>query len=369
VFVIDLGGMRVAGRYEVAAEAARLAYSAPGDLVVFAPAGDRALGLLYVDGSGIRNRAQLAGAADALLLAPDGRWLFALDHGRGVVSIVDLARGRMRHALVFPDRPDRMAASGDYLYLRQTGAPRIDLVAIGTLDERGEPGVLAVALGSRPPPAAFAPGPSPVAPLPRGGGALVAGEADRTLFLVTEAGMQAPANAFRLWTEPPVAVAVFDRSLAETRPGVYETTLRFPGAGGWEFLLHLPQPALAACRVVEIRGPGGAIEQQPAPPEVELQLSGTPVAGEDLELRLELRDRRSGRPVASPAPLSILAMRQETGWFLRLRARATQGRAQVRFRPPEPGTYRLFVESPPLGLAFEHAALPSLTVLPREASR
>lgn len=366
LFEIDLRGMRVVGRYEVPAEASRLAYSPRGDVVVFAPAGDEALGLLHVDGSELRSRVQLAGAADALLLAPDGRWLFALDRGRGIVSVVDLARGRLRHALVFPDRPDRMAASGDYLYLRQTGAPRLDLVHIGSLDDRREPGVLAVALGSKPPATALPDGPSPVAPLPEGGGALVAGEADRTLFLATETGMQAPANAFRLWTEPPVAVAVFDRSLRETRPGVYEATLRFPGPGRWEFLLHLPQPAFAACRVVEIRGLDGAVGEQAASPDVELKLSETPVEGEPLAFDLELRDRRTGRRLAARAELSVLAMREGTSWFRRLRARAVDGRARVELPPVEPGIYRLFVESAALRLSFEHARLPPITVRPRE---
>lgn len=342
--------------------AARIAYSAAGEALAVALQDEPTLVMWFLDAPERSFTLTLAAPADRMAVSRDGRWLFALDRDSGTLSIVDWARLRLQHVLVFTGRPDQMAVSEDYLYLRETGAARISLVHISTLDEVREPGVLDVALGSRAPKGAVRDAALPaVAPLPEGGGALIAATGDRTVFLYLETGMQAPSNAFRVWTEGPLAVAVHDGALKESRPGRYEAPLRLPHAGRYELLLHLAQPPLAACREFTVGGVGPAVETIQELPMAELRTRGAVRAGQPASIELRLIDR-GGDALAELDDVELLLM--DTTRHAHWRGAGQFDNGIYRFHPvlPAPGRYRAFVRSARGGFGFEDLQLPELQV-------
>jgi len=362
VVEVDLARMSVVEDWTLSDAAQAVVYSPAADGIALALKDEPRLALRFLDAPDRRPSVDLAAPADRLAVSADGRWLFALHRASGTLSIVDWARLRLRHVLVFPGRPDQMAVSEDYLYLRETQAPRVSLVHISSLDTVPEPGVLDVALGSRAPGArGSAGGPSAVVPLPEGGGALIAATADRTVFLYLETGMQAPSNAFRVWTEGPLAVAIHDRTLTETRPGHYEAPLRLPHGGRYELLLHLAQPPLAECREFTVAGEGMPVEQVHALPRVELHMEGEVQAGRPASVALRVADG-AGRVLEDLHDLELLLMDVSTHAYWRGRGAYEGG--VYRFRPllPYPGRYRAFARSVQGGFGYEDVHLPAVQV-------
>jgi hypothetical protein len=364
VEIIDAKSGQIVGSHMLERPAGHIAYSPKGNAIALASAGTVALEIVFLDDPGVGRAVSLAAPAQRLLTSEDGRWLFALDNAGGTVSVMDWAQLQLRHALVFPGLPDQMAVSEDYLYLRETKAPRIALVHIPSLERVTEPGVLDVALGSKGPEHGLWDSRLPaIAPLPEGGGTLIVGEADRTLFLYMETGMQAPSNAFRIWASPPRAVAVHDRPLTETRPGVYQTALRFPYAGRYELLLHLAQPPFTACQTFDVEGEGAMVEAVHALPRVELDPVTDVTAGRPLSLRVRV-STSLGSPLDELGDVEMMVMGSGNNFHWRGVGRFANGAYQFELVPPRSGQYRVFVRSHAGRFGYEDSHFPTLEVQP-----
>ena len=214
---------------------------------------------------------RLPAAAGRLLLTEDGAWLAGLDRDGGDLVLIDAASLRPVHVLRFDGKPDRMAASDDYLYLLERGTGYASLVHLPSLNDHQSPGVLRIPLG-------VAGGdtlddsegalhgratPGPIAPLVEGGGAIIASASDKSLYLYMETGMQAPANAFKSWTAPPEAVVLLDRSPTEYRAGLYETPYLAKVAGLYELVVYLPNPKATRCFEIAFEGDQPEIRRGP----------------------------------------------------------------------------------------------------------
>ena len=304
-----------------------------------------------------RIRPQVNVTVDQLEIDHDGRWLLALAREGGRLSIVDLARNRATHVLEFEGKPDRMAMSDDYLYLRETEAARVSILHLATLDADSMPGVQDVAIGARPAGSAEVASSLPtIAALPEGGGALIAHPIDKTLYLYMETGMQAPMNAFRSWTAAPKAVLIHDRSLNETAPGFYETTTLISDPGAYEIVFHLPNPGHVACFPIDVES--GEIvtsnTERRQPPTVTTRIDGRVDHGRPVAVTLELQDPSSDDPIAGIDDLKVLVVDRSGGWHWQGFARpiGDHGYA-IELTPPKPGVYTLFASAPSVGLTFE----------------
>jgi hypothetical protein len=338
---------------------ADLLYSPKADAIAIARGGAEALSLVYLDQAAAPIAITLPAGADQIAADPKGRWLFALDVETGRLSIVDLALNRATHVLDFAGRPDRMATSEDYLYLRETEAARVSLLHLASLANDRAPGVLDVALGAEPTgPAESALTLPTIAALPEGGGALIAHPMDKTLYLYRETGMQAPSNAFRSWTAPPAAVLIHDRSLKESAAGLYETTAVIERPGAYEVVFHLANPGHVACFPIEVEGDRGDVASDQGvdrPPMVTAEVDGSLDGERPIAITLELRDPSSQAPIRGVRDLKVLIVDRVNGWHWQGFAAPIEkdGAYAVRLRPPKPGAYALFARSKSAGLSFD----------------
>ena len=335
-------------------------YSPKAEAVLIAEAEAEALRVAYLDHDAAPITIRLPARADEIALDPAGRWLFALDLEAGRLSIVDLARNRATHVLDFAGRPDRLAVSEDYLYLRETEAARVSILHLGSLAGDKMPGVLDVALGAKPGgPARSAPALPTIAALPEGGGALIAHAPDKMLYLYRETGMQAPSNAFRSWTAAPEAVLIHDRSLTEESPGFYQTTALVQEPGAYELVFHLASPAHVACFPLDIEGDRARIAADPVgirSLSITAVLEGGSSDGEPVTITLDVIDGASREPVIGIRDLRVLVVDPSSGWHWQgfaLPAEAP-GAYSLSLAPPGPGAYSLFARSRSAGITADN---------------
>lgn len=337
-----------------------LVYSRKADALVIAGSDDQTLRLLYLDHETPPVTIRLPARADQIAADRSGRWLFALDVDAGRLSVVDLAINRATHSFDFVGKPDRMAISDDYLYLRETEAARVSILHLNSLSSNAMPGVLDVAIGARPAGLTDLPLPLPtIAPLPEGGGALIAHSLDKTLYLYRETGMQAPSNAFQSWTAAPEAVLIHDRSLKEGGAGLYETTALIEEPGAYEVVFHLASPSHVACYPIDVQGNPGRIASDrmaSQPLVITTTVEGTLEGDEPIAITLEVRDPADQEPVVGLQDLRVLIVDRSSGWHWQGFA-APDGKAgaySVTLKPPGPGAYTLFARSQHAGLLFDN---------------
>ena len=83
-------------------------------------------------------------------------------------------------------------------------------------------------------------------PAPEGNAVIVANPVDRVLYYYSE-GMAAPMGNFQNYRREPLAVAIVDRSLRETAPGIYSTTVKLPASGHYDVAFLTDSPRIAHC--------------------------------------------------------------------------------------------------------------------------
>ena len=81
---------------------------------------------------------------------------------------------------------------------------------------------------------------------PEGNSVILANPVDKTLYYYQE-GMAAPMGNFQNYRREPLAVLVVDRSLRETAPGVYSTTVKLPASGHYDVAFLTDSPRISHC--------------------------------------------------------------------------------------------------------------------------
>ena len=326
---------------------------------------------LFLDANG-PTRHVLPIDIDRLLLTRDGDWLAGLNVEDGHLVLIDAASLRPVHVLRFDGRPNQMQASEDYLYLLESGTGYASLVHLPSLSSEKSPGVLRIPIGI-----AVAGGdgfdeqprgravPSAIAPLIEGGGAVIASASDKSLYLYMETGMQAPANAFKSWTAPPKAVALFDRQPTEDRAGVYQTAFRPRAPGAFELVFYLPNPKIVRCFELSVRGDGPDLAETLRPPKlVWIKPQTSIVAGEPIELHFQLDRRTDSDAQTDHQDAHVLVMAPGRNWHWRGPARrADDGRFLISLVLPAPGNYQFLVRAPGRHLDFTDQQPFSLNVV------
>ena len=144
------------------------------------------------------------------------------------VYIFDAASNRLLHTVPVGKTPDQITFTKE-LRLRATG--RCGRGRNDSLEHHWErvghreiPRRTKIYFASRRLPLSLA---DAIVPTPEGNSVVVANTADRQIYYYTE-GMAAPMGNFQNYRRDPRAVLVADRSLRETRTGVYEAVTRIP---------------------------------------------------------------------------------------------------------------------------------------------
>jgi hypothetical protein len=200
-----------------------------------------------------------------------------------------------------------------------------------------------------------------IVPTPEGNSVMIANTADRQIYYFTE-GMAAPMGNFQNYRRDPRAVLVADRSLRETRTGVYERVTRIPNAGTYDVAFLLDGPRIAHCfEARAINNPAVKRKHGPTVRIEYLKSSETLRPGVDYKLRFRLFDTATNGPKSSLKDVHVLTFLAPGLWQKRAFAREVgDGIYELTINVPEPGVYMIFVETKSQGITFRD--LPSLTL-------
>ncbi|TKC97887.1 YncE family protein [Polyangium fumosum] len=287
----------------------------------------------------VTRRIPVARGGASVAFAPGGRFAWLAQREAGVVHVFDASQGKIVQTTRRLSRPDHVSFTRNFVYVRELGSSHLSMFGLAGDPANEPPKLVQVAMGQAAPDGDFAPSfAAPMAPLPEGGGMLVAHPVDRTLYGYAE-GMMAPIATHPAYGRSPRAVRIVDRSLHEIEPGVYEAPFRMDGGGVHDVAVQIDGPRkVTAC--LEGSLPDG--ESRPGEDAFGIEPLFDPgeklVAGQATTLRFRLRE-----PIA-PRALTALFTQDPTGYVWRGVPKAEGDSVYaITVKPSTPGRYRLVV--------------------------
>jgi len=295
-----------------------------------------------------------------LRFAPGGRYGFVLNTNESIVSIFDAASNRVLHEVKVGKAPDQVIFSDTFAFIRSLETESVAMIRLSTIgteiDITEFPGGQAIpAQGSSPVRA------DSIVLAPEGNAVIVANPVDQVLYYYTE-GMAAPMGNFQNYRREPLAILIVDRSLRETNPGVYSTTVKLPAGGNYDVAFLTDSPRISHCfeaaadpnlRLKEERSVALRIEPQVK----EMNLT----VGQNFPLRFKLIETSTNKVKDDLKDVRVLTFLAPGTWQRRDIAKSLgQGIYEINLNVPETGVYMVFVESGSMGVRYRD--LPHLTL-------
>jgi hypothetical protein len=173
------------------------------------------------------------------------------------------------------------------------------------------------------------------------------------IYFYTE-GMAAPMGSFQNYRRDPKALLVLDKSLRETAPGEYTTTVRVTDAGNYDVAFLLDSPRVVNCFTMTVAENPGLPKPAKVAIRVEPLMKEAPaVAGENYKLRFKVTDSNSNQPKPNIEDMGVLVFLAPGIWQERQWARQVgDGLYEINFVPPQTGVYYVYFQCPSLGVQF-----------------
>jgi YVTN family beta-propeller protein len=381
VSVIEVARLAKVRDVAVGSRPTSIAWSSAAGAAYSAQAGDGSLVAVRADAAAPAARLALSPGLGRVRFAPGGRLAFVVHPDKKQVLIVDAATNRLLQTAEVEAEPDLVTFSDELAYVRHRGSETVLMIPLKVVGQEGQPVALVDFPGGQNPP-----GRTPLPSLadgivqaPGSAAVLVANPLDKAIYFYKE-GMAAPMGHFRNYGHVPRAVLVVDRSLTETAPGSYETTIRLGAPGEYDVALLLDAPRLTHCFPLTIAAdPALAAERARREPQtlaVEV-LAGSPTdgggaappsppvvtVGSEVPIRVRLTDRARGTPRTGLRDVRVLTFLSPGTWQQRHWAdEVGDGVYEIRFKPPEPGLYFVFLEVASAGITFQGSPLQVLQV-------
>lgn len=297
-------------------------------------------------------RVQTGGKPQIVGVEPTGRWAFLLEREGDRVVVVDTATSRIRQYVTGLKKPDALAFTKSFAYVRQSDDPRMALIPLIALQREEKLDATFVVVAQKAPSEAYSPGlASAIAPLPEGSGVLVAAPADKAVYAYM-GGMMAASGSHPNYGREPRAVMLVDRSLRERLPGRYVAHGEVPEPGMYDAAILVDSPRVAVCVSQRIDSDERRVREPPLVVEL-LSASDEPfVVGEPAVLRFKVRDPKRPEPLRAE---ELLALIQRPPTTFSLSQRPTQradGSFEVSFVPEEAGLYKLLLGARGRGVEF-----------------
>jgi YVTN family beta-propeller protein len=303
----------------------------------------------------VSGRIQTRAGLRAIRFVSDGRFGFAVNRAESLVYIFDAATQKLLHTVLVGRAPDQISFAGNYAYVRSTGDEFVTMIALKDFAKQdAEANVTRFPAGQKAPQlAAFPSVADAVIAAPEDGAVLVANPADQIIYYYME-GMAAPMGSFVNYRRDPRALLVLDRSLRESAPGVYTTTVRLTGPGNYDLAFLLDSPRVVNCFDATVRENPEIATQRATPIRIELPaVLSAAYAGETYRLRFKVMDAATNQPRSDLKDLGSLAFLVPGIWQQRQQAkRLPDGSYEIEFVPPQAGIYSVFFQCPSLGIQF-----------------
>jgi YVTN family beta-propeller protein len=149
--------------------------------------------------------------------APGGRYGFVVHQRANIVSVFDAATNQRLQTLRVGKRPDQIAFTKNFAYVRAAGSDEMTQIELASLTNPAGANVTKFPSGQAPDKSPHQSSAPSVFPGPEGNTLLIANAADQTIYYYSE-GMAAPMGSLQNYRRVPRAVLVADRSLRELIP-------------------------------------------------------------------------------------------------------------------------------------------------------
>jgi len=295
---------------------------------------------------------KVAPGARMIRFAPDGRYGFVVNSVENTVSIFDVSSNRLLHDVKVGKAPDQVIFSDTFAFVRSLETETVAMIRLATIgteiDMTDFPGGQSIpAKGSAPVRA------ESLVRAPEGNAVIVANPVDKQIYYYSE-GMAAPMGNFQNYRREPMAVAIVDRSLRETAPGVYSTTVKLPASGHYDVAFLTDAPRIAKCFETSA-DPNPQLKQTPTVAlRIEHQLGGRELpVGHNFALRFKLIETKTNKAKGDLKDVRVLTFLAPGTWQRRDIAKSLgNGEYEVNLNVPETGVYMVFVESGSMGVNY-----------------
>lgn len=290
--------------------------------------------------------------ARLLRFAPGGRYGFVVNTKQSTISIFDAASNRMLHEVKVGKAPDQIIFSDTFAFIRSLQTESVNMIRLATIgteiDITEFPGGQGIpAQGSAPVRA------DSIVLAPEGNSVVLANPVDKTLYYYQE-GMAAPMGNFQNYRREPLAALIVDRSLRETAPGVYSTTVKLPASGHYDVAFLTDSPRIAHCFDIAADPNPLLKEEKEVALRIEHQVRDKQLqVGHDFPLRFKLIETKTNKAKDDLQDVRVLTFLAPGTWQRRDIAKPLgNGMYEINLNVPETGVYMIFVESGSMGVRY-----------------
>jgi YVTN family beta-propeller protein len=313
---------------------------------------DDSVAVINTDGE-VPARIKSKPGARLVRFAPGGRYGFLVNTAQNTVNIFDTASNRVLHEVKVGKAPDQVTFSDTFAFIRSLETESVALIRLATIgteiDITEFPGGQGIPAEASAPVRAGS-----IVSAPEGNAVIVANPVDRVLYYYSE-GMAAPMGNFQNYRREPMAVAIVDRSLRETTPGVYSTTVKLPRSGRYDVAFLTDSPRIAHCfeTTAEVNPRLKEEESVTLRLEHEIKERELPV-GHSFPLRFKLIDTKTNKGKDDIKDVRVLTFLSPGTWQRRDIAKSLgNGEYEVDVNVPQTGYYMVFVESASMGVRYQ----------------
>jgi YVTN family beta-propeller protein len=286
---------------------------------------------------------------------PSGRYGFAVNQIESTVTVIDASTNQVWAESPVVKGPDQVTFTRLYAYVRGTESEKFSLIELSEV-KKGRFSPVDIQAGRLA--ASTLPKDIGVAdmiqPTPEGNSVMIANLPDQMIYYYVE-GMMVPMGTFENYKRRPRALMLLDRSLSETVPGVYSSTIKLKRAGTFDLPFLLDQPRITNCFEVKVAdSPYGEKVQASASTLVEPMFKGNRFKpSETVTLKFKISDSITKRPIAGLKDVQILIFEPPGIWQKRVMAKeSSDGVYEVTEAFPHIGIFRVMTQILSRGVRF-----------------
>jgi YVTN family beta-propeller protein len=361
--VIDVPKLALVKEISIGSQPNALAYSPLSKAVYVVNESDGTIVAVGGTRREILARIKAQPGLSAIRFLAGGRYGFVLNRQSNVVHIFDSSTNRLLHNVPVGPNPDQIIFTGDVAYVRARGNEFVSLINLASIGQHE----IEVSV-NRFPAGQEAPQASPYTSVadamivtPDAGAILVANPADKMIYYYME-GMAAPMGTFQNYRRDPRALLVWSRSLRETSPGVYSTTVKLGEKGNYDVPFLLDSPRVVHCFNFNVSANPNYRSERNVAIKIEPQIrEQTASVGEKYQLRFKVIDTQTNQPRPDLKDVGVLTFLAPGIWQQRQMAQPLgNGLYEINFVPPQAGVYYIYFNCRSLGIEFNQ--LPNLTI-------
>jgi YVTN family beta-propeller protein len=352
VSIVDVNKLEKIKDLEVGPGPVSLALSELSKAVYAVSEGDGSITVIDTQGQ-VLTRMKAKPGSRVVRFAPGGRYGFVLNTSESTVSVFDAASNRMLHEVKVGKAPDQVIFTNTFAFIRSLETESVEMIRLSTIGQEIDisefPGGQGLPGKGSPPVQADS-----IVPAPEGNSVIVANPVDKMLYYYSE-GMAAPMGNFQNYRREPLAAMIVDRSLRETTPGVYATTVKLPASGNYDVAFLTDSPRIAHCFETAADPNPLLKEEKPIALRIEHQARDLQLPiNQNYSLRFKLIETKTDKARDNLDDVQVLTFSAPNNYQRRDVAKSLgNGIYEVNLNVPEAGVYMVFVQSGSMGVRYK----------------